>query len=264
MKRWIAAVLICQCLACPVQAICTDEVLSHNQAVLSQWANWRPMTLDRGEELRRLAESFAGQAQTRAEIPLFVHDWICENICYDYDALAQEACSALAASDVLRERRGVCEGIANLTQSLLLEAGIPCIKVWGAAISEESSWETSGINLERVNHTWNEFYLEDRWHTLDCTIDMGNRYENGQYVHAQRGSDYYDPEETELARMHKRLYRGNDLLENIPSAWAVPLYAGGGSGSAGAAVQISRLNHAGGVLLPVRPHEQRRPAPDPQ
>jgi len=223
MRRWFAAVLICQCLISPALALDANEILSHDQAVLSQWVNWRPAAWDCSEELRQLAENLAGQAQTRAEVPLLVHNWICENIYYDYDALAQETYGALAASDVLYKRRGVCEGIANLVQSLLLEAGIPCIKVWGVVIPEEVSWESSEINLERVDHTWNEFYLEGQWHTLDCTMDMGNRYENDQFISVQWRSNYYAPEETELAKTHKRLYRGNDLPEDIPSAWAVPL-----------------------------------------
>ncbi len=223
MRRWIAAVLICLCLVCPVQAICADEVLSHNQSVLSQWVNWRPAAWDDGKELQELAEYLEGQASSRAEIPLLVHDWLCENIYYDYASLAQDTYSTLTASDVLRERRGVCEGIANLAQSLLLETGIPCIKVWGIAISESSSWEISEIDPERVNHTWNEFYMDGQWHTLDCAMDTGNRYENGQYVHAQWKSTYFDPEEAELAKTHKRLYRGNNLPEDIPSSWAVPL-----------------------------------------
>lgn len=152
------------------------------------------------------------QAQSENDRSKKLYEWICENITYDWDAQKGGTYSALSPSQVLEDRKAVCEGIANLTQALFLEAGIPCVKVWGAALEPGSSWEeNTTVDPERVNHTWNEFYQSGRWITVDCT--MGILYGT---------SDYFDPDEVCFARTHHRLRRGDDLPENIPSAWAIP------------------------------------------
>ena len=54
---------------------------------------------------------------------LAVHDWVAENIFYDYDSLRRlnDRLVALERStlDVLRTRRGVCQGYSDLAVSLL-------------------------------------------------------------------------------------------------------------------------------------------------
>lgn len=186
------------------------------------WVNFRPAEWDRGDTVRALSLTLAAQAGTREALPRLVHDWICDNIYYDEDAFEAGIYAELSASETLRARKGVCESFANLAQSLLLEAGVPCIKVWGAAIPEGGRWPEAGIDPERVNHTWNEYYLDGRWHPMDCTMDMGNRFRAGAFLPGVRGSAYLDPSPGFFAETHRCLQRGFDLPEDLPDGWAVP------------------------------------------
>lgn len=198
----------------------TDDILRHNQQMSEKWVNWRPDTWSQDISIKILADQLIAEAENPKQIPQIVHDWICENIYYDYDAFQNGTYSTLAPEDVLWSQKGICESIANLTQALLLESSIPCIKVWGATIQPETAWEDTKIDLERVNHTWNEFYMDGRWITLDCTADMKNRFSEGNYITLPAGNDFYDPSEEFLALTHKKLYRGDDLPENMVSHWA--------------------------------------------
>lgn len=152
---------------------------------------------------------------------VLLHDWICDNIYYDRDAQALETYGALSASEVLEQRRGVCEAIANLTCSLFLAADIPCVKVWGVAIDPEDDWETAGIDLSRVNHTWNEYYVAGHWVPMDCTMDMGNWYENGEYHAASCTHTYIAPSQELFARTHIKLCQESATDQDIPDMWAM-------------------------------------------
>lgn len=191
-----------------------------NVAASSAWANWYPSDWNGNERVEQLGRELAASTADRQDIPKALHDWICRNIYYDQDALDRDEYSALSAADVLREQRGVCEGIANLTQALFIGAEIPCIKVWGVAISEGGQWEDCDFDQKRVNHTWNEYYLDGQWYAVDCAMDMGNRYLNGEYRSAPYSGDYLAPDGARLAKTHLILRRGFDLPENIPDDWA--------------------------------------------
>lgn len=186
------------------------------------WVNFRPAEWDRGDAVCALSRELAAQADTREALPRLVHDWICDNIYYDEDALEAGIYAELSASETLHARKGVCESFANLAQSLLLEAGVPCVKVWGAAIPEGERWSETGIDPERVNHTWNEYYLDGHWHPMDCTMDMGNRFRAGAFLPGEWGSAYLDPEPEFFAETHRCLQRSFDLPEDLPDGWAVP------------------------------------------
>lgn len=221
-KRNIVLIVVLAALEMPVWAAGNDSVLEHNQTVSTAWVNWTPSEWVRDESVKSLAEQLLTEAGSKEAVPRRIHDWVCENICYDWDALYAGIYSTLSPAQVLRERRGVCEAIANLTQTLFLEAGIPCIKVWGTALAEGERWSETELDTGCVNHTWNEFYMDGRWVTVDCTMDMKNSYADGAYSFAPWGNNYFDPSESFFAQTHQRLQRGFDLPENVPSDWAKP------------------------------------------
>lgn len=183
------------------------------------WVNWYPSGWENDPIVAETAAQIINSS-TQEELPYLIHRWICKNIFYDIDAERQGVYYALAAKDVISQRRSVCEGIANLTQGLFINAGIPCIKVWGVSISSDETWNTSNLNLEKVNHTWNEYYWKGRWYPIDCTMDMGNRYENGRFIETTWDETYFAPDRSFFEKTHLCLQRGFDYPENIPDRWA--------------------------------------------
>ena len=85
-----------------------------------------------------------------------IYDWMCANITYDYDNLADDTYllkhSAYAA---LIDRTAVCQGYALLFYRLILELGVDCRVVCSS------------------DHAWNIVKLGDYYYNLDSTWDAG-------------------------------------------------------------------------------------------
>ena len=137
-----------------------------------------------------------------------IHDWVCNNISYDYDFLYAtrryrgdlltadpddlkaasldytEIAYRTSAIGTLELRRSVCSGYASLSVALLRAAGIPAKYVTGMASGSET-----------VNHAWTEAYVDKRWIIMDTTWDSGNKWEGGKET-ASAGllyHRYFDP-----------------------------------------------------------------------
>lgn len=220
MRLLATGLLLAYILSLPCVASTDKELPGQQPENMAVWINWLPAGWKEDLASKTLASELA-EGTERGELPQKLHDWICDNIYYDVDAQALGTYSTLSPADVLQERRGVCEAIANLTQSLFLSANIPCIKVWGAAILAEDNWDITEVDPHRINHTWNEYYMDGHWIPLDCTMDMGNTYSNGNYNSAAHRNDYLHPEETFFAKTHIALLREETPPENIPDGWTM-------------------------------------------
>ena len=86
-----------------------------------------------------------------------IHDWITDNIKYDY---SKQNYSAYAG---LRYGKTVCQGYAMLTYKMLTEAGINCRIISGKA--------NNGEMIE--SHAWNLVQLDDKWYYIDTTWNDG-------------------------------------------------------------------------------------------
>ena len=108
-----------------------------------------------------------------------IYEWICTNIGYDRDALnnlsAYES-TYTSPSDVLKNKRAVCEGLSNLFMAMCNAQNIPCRVIIG------QTPEISNIS----GHAWNEVYLAGDgnsagWYFVDCTAGGSLAYENGTF-----------------------------------------------------------------------------------
>lgn len=127
-----------------------------------------------------------------------VHDWVAKNICYDYDGLYGRTDEVeYIASDVLKSKKSVCQGFADLSAALLRAVNIPTRVVDGYAlgIGSTSEWTDDIFDNETINHAWNEAYVDGRWIIFDATWDSGNAYENGSYKFSDSevSYQYFDP-----------------------------------------------------------------------
>ncbi len=113
-----------------------------------------------------------------------IHEWVAENIYYHLDNpgvinLSNYDHSLNDALTVLYDKRGVCEGYANLTVSLLRSIGIPSRKVSGVAATTIDEFYSSKDVLNIVeDHTWYEVYIDSQWLICDSTWDSKNKIEN--------------------------------------------------------------------------------------
>lgn len=109
-----------------------------------------------------------------------VHDWVCENIWYDYDALSNGTSDDKTVMETFVSRKGVCTDYAFLTAALLRAVGVPTKVVAGYVLdtSAQESWTEDLITSNQCNHAWNEAYVDGRWIILDTTYDSNNTFKN--------------------------------------------------------------------------------------
>lgn len=154
------------------------------------WAFTKPRDYKEGsaaeKKVRQTAEKIVNKGDSDYEKIKKVNNWVAENVWYDLN-LAADVKSGKAASshtkavDVLKSKRAVCDGYANLTNELLHALGIPSRWVSGWAADE--------------SHAWNEAYADGRWIILDSTWDSENRYKNGKFSEkgtGKKSGQYFD------------------------------------------------------------------------
>lgn len=101
------------------------------------------------------------------EKELRIHDWICQNIEYDYEGTNKDKVSRVIASHnilgVFAYHKAQCEGIAKAVKVLLNAIDVKCIVVTG----------TAGKNGNMRPHAWNLVNIDEVSYQLDVTWDMG-------------------------------------------------------------------------------------------
>lgn len=111
----------------------------------------------------------AGLTDSNAKVQA-IHDFVSNNVWYDNDLYSYDKCGGkepatyyISASDVLKYKRSVCEGYANLTVAFLQTVGIPAKKV----ISED--------------HALTEYFINGKWCYMDTTKDSRNWYSDEKF-----------------------------------------------------------------------------------
>ena len=125
-------------------------------------------------DIIKTAKEVAGNGSDEMKIRN-IHDWICENIAYDYELLkSTEPRKIDPVKDTFNNKRSVCSGFARLAQVMFRAAGIPCISVEGVAKEDDIPYDSNGNMI--TNHEWNAVYYNGSWHYIDTTWDCGNSY----------------------------------------------------------------------------------------
>ena len=138
---------------------------------------------------------------------LAIHDWVANNIYYDWDAFTTGKFDPTDAIGTLNAKKSVCQGYAELTTALIRSLNIPCKTVIGYALGsgvEDKNWNE--IKVGETNHAWNEAYVNNRWIIIDTTWDSSNRYIKGEYLKGSINNRYYDPTIEMFSIDHRKEY----------------------------------------------------------
>lgn len=141
---------------------------------------------------------------------LAIHDWVAENIYYDFDALSHLDDRSICITkplDVVTSRRSVCQGYTDLSIALMRSIGIPAIGVICFSLGLDSSggWERKE-NLEaESNHIFPAAFCDSRWLFMDVTWDSGNEYRNGKFIKSKEpvSRKYFDITTRFLSNTHR-------------------------------------------------------------
>lgn len=121
-------------------------------------------------EIVALALQITKAAKTNFERLKAIHDWVAENIVYDYSLLEKMSKGEnankvygepLSAKLTLKKKSGICQEYSFLTAALLRAIQIPTRVIHGKVTQGE--------------HAWNEAFVDNRWIILDTTWDAGEK-----------------------------------------------------------------------------------------
>lgn len=145
-------------------------------------------------ELSRIAAEVTAYAGSDYEKARLLCGWVADNIYYDMDAFSSSVTNqTIALYNVLKTRRTVCAGFANLYAALLEAVGIRAVNIKGCVITnEEVVYENLAEGGE--NHEWCAFYYEAerRWVLADACWNTGNKYIKGEYIRTIPHEKYFD------------------------------------------------------------------------
>lgn len=132
-----------------------------------------------------LAHKIIRNTFSNYEKTLAIHDWVAENISYDYDSLEDNSYTKQKhdAVSVLERKRTVCAGYSELTKTLLRAVGVHAINMdcFALGLSTDGDWNKYSNMHDEANHVITFAYPEDRWIMLDTTWDSDNEYRNGKF-----------------------------------------------------------------------------------
>lgn len=186
-------------------------VYENNKNFMAQWVDpldYLNAAVD--DELVELSNAICADAYSEYEKILKIHDWVAENIYYNFDYFYGASTDiTYDALGVYRSKRSVCEGYANLTQALVQAQNIPCRKVsaYALGLGEKNIWSEETANAQKSNHALVQAYVDDRWINIDATWDSRNRYEDGQFIYEGiRNHHYFDISDIFFSYSHKYIY----------------------------------------------------------
>ena len=116
-----------------------------------------------------------------------IYSWVIRNIEYDHQAYKNgNKRINQSNSDILRRRKALCLGYANLIAEMCLHAGIPAVVVSGYS----RGLLTSRKRYVAPDHAWNAVKLDEQWHLLDATWGSGLLSSPDEFA-ATYNADYF-------------------------------------------------------------------------
>ena len=161
-------------------------------------------------DIRSLGQNIAARVPDPLARSHAVHDWVATNIAYDLLCLRGPIRALPDAATTLRNRKAICGGYASLNAALQRAAGLPARVVNGASISVAAGDSWTPTNRTKINHAWNEVFVQDRWIIEDVTWDAGAIDLHSGEWHFRLSDKYFDPAPEFFALSHLRLEESGD------------------------------------------------------
>lgn len=151
-------------------------------AICPQYFFTKEKVKEYNRKIEKVVNELAGQLHLLEcndyEKELRVHDWICQNIEYDYEGANMDKVSRVIASHnilgIFAYHKAQCEGIAKAVKVLLNAVDVKCIVATGDSVKGGRC----------VPHAWNIVDIDGEPYQLDVTWNMGSmRQSRNQIAH---------------------------------------------------------------------------------
>lgn len=180
------------------QSACSiaSDVFGHI-AICPQYFFTKEKVKEYNRKIEKVVNELAGRLHLLEcrdyEKELRIHDWICQNIEYDYEGMDKNKTTRVIASHnilgVFAHHKAQCEGIAKAVKVLLNAVDVKCIVVTGDSIKSGQS----------VPHAWNIVNIDGEPYQLDVTWDIGAIGQDKQHI----AYDYFNLTDELMNQDHK-------------------------------------------------------------
>jgi hypothetical protein len=102
-----------------------------------------------------------------------IYIWLTDNISYDAKSINKNKYGDNSAEGVLKSKKAVCAGYANLYEFLGKKMGLEIFKVGGYSKNADDEQEWYFVN-EEPGHAWNAIRIKGEWKIFDATWGAGN------------------------------------------------------------------------------------------
>ena len=123
--------------------------------------------------IRRVCSEISSHTKDRFLQAKLAHDVTVLLLFYDDANYWNNSVPQQDLASILKTRRAVCEGYANLFLALCDGIGLPCEKIHGYARGVGTS-ERGYEDPTDSNHAWNMVQIQGSWYLVDCTWDSGH------------------------------------------------------------------------------------------
>lgn len=145
------------------------------------------------------------------------YTWTALNIAYDVEHMNEinliqifnintVTSSGQKTADVLKSKKAVCEGYANIMTDFCRASQIPCFTVCGYTKNPDGE-------IPQILHAWNVLRLDSAWHMLDVTWSSGYVNPTNQFV-KRFSNQYFLPRPKVFIKDHFPLDPMWQLLRN--------------------------------------------------
>lgn len=180
------------------QSACSiaSDIFGH-VAICPQYFFTKEKVREYNRKIEKVVNELAGQLHLMKcsdyEKELRVHDWICQNVEYDYEGTDKDKISRVIASHnilgVFAYHKAQCEGIAKAVKVLLNAVDVKCIVVTGDSVKSGRS----------VPHAWNIVDVGAEPYQLDVTGDIGAMGQSKHHI----AYDYFNLTDELMNQAHK-------------------------------------------------------------
>ncbi len=172
--------VLCLCVVCPGMARQQDEF-----AAIDAYAS-RVSNAD-ASSIPRLGSALSAGARNDKEKARAAFRWITRNIAYDTHAFFSGNFGDMSAENVLKTRKAVCDGYAQLFQALSESMGLEAERIVGN--SKGYGYLAGAEATGSANHAWNTVKVNGEWQLVDCTWGAGYVDTDRKFV--SRFNDFY-------------------------------------------------------------------------
>lgn len=146
-----------------------------------------PIPREQRIRIRKFSENLTLNCKSDYDKILTIHDWIADNIFYDFDALKNQESRKncpVKPMDVFETKRSICQGITNLSIEMLKSIGVHSLGVvcFALGIDSQGGWENKNNITAESNHIFTAALCNNRWILLDATWDCENEYRDGNFI----------------------------------------------------------------------------------